>query len=70
MQYSRSMEREADGFAIAQMKAQGRSLAAMAEIYGQLEQSAKKQGGNSDLPEWMSTHPDMPARIKAVQAAE
>ncbi|HBH69254.1 MAG TPA: peptidase M48 [Erwinia persicina] len=70
MQYSRSMEREADDFAIAQMKAQGRSLAAMAEIYGQLEQSAKKQGGNSDLPEWMSTHPDMPARIKAVQAAE
>lgn len=70
LQYSRSMEREADDYAIAQMKAQGRSLAAMAEIYRQLEQSAEKGNSGINLPEWMSTHPDMPERIKAVQAAQ
>ncbi|WP_456308931.1 M48 family metallopeptidase [Serratia proteamaculans] len=70
LQFSRSMEREADEYAIAQMKAQGRSLAAMSEIYRQLEQSAEKESSGLNLPEWMSTHPDMPARIKAIQAAE
>lgn len=70
LQFSRGMEREADDFAIAQMKAQGRSLAAMSEIYTQLEQSATRANSGVNLPEWMSTHPDMPARIKAIQAAE
>jgi len=70
LQFSRSMEREADEYAIVQMKAQGRSLAAMSEIYRQLEQSAEKESSGINLPEWMSTHPDMPARIKAIQAAE
>jgi len=70
MQFSRGMEREADEYAIAQMKAQGRSLAAMAEIYGQLEQAGEKESGGLSLPVWMSTHPDMPERIKEIKAAE
>lgn len=70
MQFSRSMEREADEYAITQMKAQGRSLAAMAEIYSQLQQSGEKESHGLSLPEWMSTHPDMPERIKAIRAAE
>ncbi|MFG1174041.1 M48 family metallopeptidase [Erwiniaceae bacterium CAU 1747] len=70
MKFSRSMEREADAYAVAQMKAQGRSLADMVAVYRQLEQSAQKEGGGINLPEWMNTHPDMPARIKAIQAAE
>ena len=70
MQFSRGMEREADEYAIAQMKAQGRSLAAMAEIYGQLEQAGEMESRGLSLPEWMSTHPDMPERIKGIIAAE
>lgn len=67
LQFSRSMEREADEYALAQMKAQGRSLAAMVQIYQQLAQSGEKVSGGLSLPEWMSTHPDMPARIRAIQ---
>ncbi|MEI2682353.1 M48 family metallopeptidase [Erwinia aphidicola] len=67
LQFSRSMEREADEYAVAQMKAQGRSLAAMVQIYQQLAQSGEKVSGGLSLPEWMSTHPDMPARIRAIQ---
>lgn len=70
MQFSRGMEQEADEYAIAQMKAQGRSLAAMAEIYGQLQQAGEKESRGLSLPEWMSTHPDMPERIKVIRAAE
>ena len=67
LQFSRSMEREADEYAVAQMKAQGRSLAAMVQIYQQLAQSGEKVSGGLSLPEWMSTHPDMPARIRAIK---
>lgn len=70
MQFSRGMEREADAYAIAQMKSQGRSLSAMAEIYSQLQQSGEKKSRGLSLPEWMSTHPDMPERIKVIRAAE
>lgn len=70
LQFSRGMEREADEYAVAQMKAQGRSLAAMVEIYQQLEQAGETSHGGVSLPEWLSTHPDMPARIKAIQAAQ
>ena len=70
MQLSRGMEREADAYAIAQRKVQGRALAAMAEIYSQLQQSGEKESRGLSLPEWMSTHPDMPERIKVIRAAE
>ena len=70
MQFSRSMEREADEYAIAQMKQQGRSLAAMKEIYAQLQQSSEKNSQGISLPEWISTHPDMSERINVIQAAE
>ena len=70
MQFSRSMEREADEYAIAQMKAQGRSLTAMREIYAQLQQSGEENSRGISLPEWISTHPDMPERINVIQAAE
>lgn len=70
MQFSRSMEREADEYAIAQMKVQGRSLAAMKEIYAQLQQSSEKNSQGISLPEWISSHPDMSERINVIQAAE
>ncbi|WP_300002223.1 M48 family metallopeptidase [uncultured Cedecea sp.] len=70
MQFSRSMEREADEYAIAQMKEQGLSLAAMGEIYAQLQQSGEKDSQGISLPEWISSHPDMSERIKTILAAE
>lgn len=70
MQFSRDMEREADQWAIAQMQAQGRSLEEMARIYGLIAQEGDRQEGGLALPQWLSTHPDMPHRIEAIKAAE
>lgn len=70
MQFSRGMEREADEYAIAQMQAQGRSLAEMQAIYTRLQQEGDRQSHGLQLPEWISSHPDMPERIKAIQDAQ
>ncbi|WP_437615108.1 M48 family metallopeptidase [Erwinia sp. V71] len=70
MQFSREMEREADQWAIAQMQKQGRSLQEMARIYALIAQEGEKQDGGLALPQWLSTHPDMPHRIEAIKAAE
>jgi len=70
MQFSRAMEREADQWAIGQMKAQGRSLEEMVKIYRLIQQQGEKPGSGLQLPEWLSTHPDMPMRLEAIQAAE
>ena len=70
MQFSRSMELEADQYAITQMQAEGRSLAAMAEIYKQLQKAGKEASSGLEFPGWLSTHPDMPERINAIQKAE
>lgn len=70
MQFSRTMEHEADDWAIAEMQSQRRSLAAMADIYRALQQAAGAQVGASlEVPEWLSTHPDMQARLEAIEAA-
>lgn len=69
LQFSRSMEREADAWAIAEMQRQGRSLQAMEDIYQALATHAydRKQGG-LDLPDWLSTHPAMEARLEMIKA--
>ncbi|WP_070963148.1 M48 family metallopeptidase [Vibrio sonorensis] len=59
---SRDAEREADEFAVDAMK----------RIYGTSEPMVKmftllNQQGDDHLPEWLSTHPDMLERIKAMQ---
>ncbi|WP_058912637.1 M48 family metallopeptidase [Entomohabitans teleogrylli] len=69
MQFSRDMEREADRFAVAGMRAQQRSLAAMIEVYQALEQSAAKEEAVSDESwSWVSTHPAMSERLKMLRA--
>ncbi len=70
MQFSRAMEREADDWAIAEMQRQRRSLSAMEDIYRALQQTAgNKTTASLKMPEWLSTHPDMPARLEAIEAA-
>lgn len=66
MQFSREMEREADDWAIAEMRRQGRPLQAMLDIYGALE--AQSDDGMPDFPDWLSTHPDMQKRLEAIRA--
>ncbi|CAI0913083.1 M48 family metallopeptidase [Serratia entomophila] len=70
MQFSRSMERDADAWAMAEMRRQGRSLAAMAQLYRALSQAPERNAeGSLALPAWLSTHPAMQERLDAVRAA-
>lgn len=69
MQFSRSVEREADNWAIVEMRRQGRSLLAMEELYRALQQAASTSTVSLDMPEWLSTHPEMQARLQAIEAA-
>lgn len=68
MQFSRSVEREADDWAIVQMQRQGRSLLAMEELYRALQQAASTSTVALEVPEWLSTHPEMQARLQAIEA--
>ncbi|PVZ87028.1 peptidase M48 [Serratia sp. S1B] len=71
MQFSRTMEREADQWAITEMQRQGRSLLAMEALYRQLQQQNEGAPKSRllEMPEWLSTHPDMQARLQAIEAA-
>ncbi|KQN60867.1 peptidase M48 [Serratia sp. Leaf51] len=71
LQFSRSMEREADDWAIAEMKREGRSLAQMAQIYMLLSAQAQNEKiHDSTLPDWLSTHPAMQSRIEHIREAD
>jgi Zn-dependent protease with chaperone function len=74
MQYSRDMEYEADGDAIALLRRAGIPLHAFAEMLGRLEGA---RSGQEQLPRWLrtgasylSTHPDTAARIRRIDEAE
>ncbi|MBN3261583.1 M48 family metallopeptidase [Pectobacterium brasiliense] len=70
MQFSRGMEREADAWAIAEMQQQGRSLQSMQAMYRALIANDRSQDeiDSLDLPDWLSTHPDMDERLKAIES--
>lgn len=68
LQFSRRMEQEADDWAIAEMKHQGRSLTQMAGMFRRLVAESKDEQG-SGLPDWLSTHPAMQSRIEHIEAA-
>lgn len=71
MQFSRTMEQEADAWAIAEMQRQGRSLQAMQDIYRALMTAADKEHeGGRWLPDWLSSHPDMQQRLEAIAAEQ
>lgn len=68
MRFSRSMESEADRFALAEMQRQGRPLSAMLQIFTALDE----QGRDKDtwaIPDWLSTHPAMQERLEAIRNA-
>ncbi|MDR3213999.1 MAG: M48 family metallopeptidase [Azoarcus sp.] len=77
--YSRDMEREADGYAAATLRRQGKSPALLASALEKLEafHSAKKrlrdeEGANDEAGkflDWISSHPDTAERIQHLRAA-
>ncbi|AOR63614.1 M48 family metallopeptidase [Pectobacterium wasabiae] len=69
MQFSRDMEREADAWAIAKMQQQGRSLQSMQAMYQALINHDRSEDDveSLDLPDWLSTHPDMDERLRTIE---
>ncbi len=72
MQYSRAMELDADDYAVAQLRRQGRSPAAFIDALEALENQAPDE---SSTPRWlkttmsyMSTHPDTAERIERLES--
>jgi len=70
LQFSRSMERDADEWAMVEMQREGRALKHMAQMFRRLaEASRSEQPDDSILPDWLSTHPAMQSRIERINAA-
>lgn len=63
--YSRSMEREADDYGAAMLRENGLSPALLASMLERLENAHSSRGG--DIPEYISSHPDTDARIRALR---
>ncbi len=68
--YSRDLEREADAYAAAVLRANGRSPARLAEILEKLAAWQRRERGHeSDTLDYASSHPPTPERIQALNAA-
>ena len=68
MRFSRSMESEADRFALAEMQRQGRPLSAMLQIFTALDEQGRDEEKWA-IPDWLSTHPAMQERLEAIRNA-
>lgn len=64
MRYSRDDERQADRFAAQALLEQGRSTQPMLQLYQRLLAQQPHQG---ELPQWLSTHPDLRERIATLR---
>ncbi|MCW8330377.1 M48 family metallopeptidase [Photobacterium sp. SDRW27] len=60
--YSRSAEQEADAYAASQMKRLYGTVLPMQQMFRLLNTTE----GNGELPEWLSTHPELKSRIEAL----
>ncbi|HZW22252.1 M48 family metallopeptidase [Noviherbaspirillum sp.] len=66
LKYSRDAEREADDYAIAMLKKNGISPAALARVFEALEKAEKEKGGS---PPYLSSHPSAAERIARIREA-
>ena len=67
--YTRGMEREADAFALDSMQRANIRTTDTAILFAKLRDMMEKDHGGLDLPEMLSSHPDMNARITLFENA-
>jgi predicted Zn-dependent protease len=67
LKFSRDNERQADDLGVEYSTKAGYDATHMANFFETLQRK-NPESGQSGLPEWFSTHPNPPDRIKAVQA--
>ena len=66
MRYGRAFEEEADEFAISLLRANGMSPRPLHDFFVSLEGSDKRRGMD-DIPDFLSTHPDVGSRIERLR---
>ena len=64
LDYSRSMEREADLYAVELLRAHGISTGSVATLFERMQKAHDKRGSSSDWPPYLSTHPPTPERVE------
>ena len=64
LDYSRSMEREADLYAVELLRANGISTGSLATLFERMQKAHDKRGSSSDWPAYLSTHPPTPERVE------
>jgi Zn-dependent protease with chaperone function len=74
LSYSRDMEREADDYAIATLRANGLPLAPLADLFEKMERAHEQRRAKDDGPDirldgYLSTHPDTAERVRKLRAA-
>lgn len=66
MQYSQAFEREADDYALAYMRRHGLDPVHFASLLRRLE---RERHGDTDVPDWLSTHPASEERLRRFESA-
>ncbi len=64
LDYSRSMEREADAYAVDLLRANGVPTDSLATLFERMQKAHDKRGSSSQWPAYLSTHPPTPERIE------
>ncbi|MBC7944804.1 MAG: M48 family metallopeptidase [Burkholderiales bacterium] len=64
LDYSRAMEREADSYAVALLRAKGISTGSLATLFERMQKAHDKRGPKGDWPAYLSTHPPTPERVE------
>lgn len=67
LKYSRDDERQADELGFRYALTDGYDVREMARVFQSLDRASELAGGGS-LPTWLSSHPNPPERVEAVQA--
>lgn len=67
--YTRDFEREADAFAVALLKREGRSPASFADALRRLQREISPAGDEAPLTGYLATHPATGERIEAAERA-
>lgn len=67
LSYSRSLELEADANGMRLMQSSGIPLRGMPDLFGKMKTVFEENSANSDVPNFLSTHPSLDERMRAIE---
>jgi len=67
LSYSRSLELEADANGMLLMQSSGIPLRGMPDLFGKMKTVFEENSANSDVPNFLSTHPSLDERMRVIE---